>query len=67
MKIELLREWMGNKKGAVLDLIDRAAQDLIDRKTAKPYMPSRTRKKLGKKDVDKINKGLEQLQKGEHS
>lgn len=55
MKIELLRKWMGHPRRAVLNLSDRTAQDLIDRKTAKPYIP----KKLGKKDVDKVNKGLE--------
>lgn len=54
LKVELLREWMGHKRRAVLTLSDRTAQDLIDRKTARPYAP----KKLGKKDVDKVNKGL---------
>lgn len=39
---------MGHKRRAVLTLSDRAAQDLIDRKTAKPYKPR-------KKNVDKTN------------
>ena len=43
MKIELLHEWLGNRKRAVLDLTDRAARDLIDRKTAKPYKAPRKR------------------------
>jgi len=34
---------MGNRKGAVLDLVDRAAQDLIDRKIAKPFKAPRKR------------------------
>jgi len=37
LKIKFLREWLGNRRGAVLDVLDRAAQELIDRKIAKPY------------------------------
>jgi len=45
LKIKLLQEWLGNKKGAVLDLIDRAAQDLIARKIAKPFEKATPRKR----------------------
>jgi hypothetical protein len=34
MKIVLKAEWMGNRKGASLDLVDRIAEDLIKRGTA---------------------------------
>jgi len=49
LQIELLRKWMGHPKKAVLNLSDRAAQDLIDRKTAKPY------KEPAKKNVRKTD------------
>lgn len=41
MKIILLTEWMGNKKGAVLDLVDFYAKELIRRGSAKPYTAPR--------------------------
>jgi hypothetical protein len=34
MKIVLKAEWMGNRKGASLDLVDRIEEDLIRRGTA---------------------------------
>lgn len=45
MKIELLVEWMGNRKGAILDLVEQAAQDLIRRKIAKSYKEKDHRKR----------------------
>ena len=34
MKIKLLHDWMGNKAGATLDIVDRVADDLITRGAA---------------------------------
>jgi hypothetical protein len=34
MKITLKAEWMGNRKGASLDLVDKMAEELIRRGTA---------------------------------
>ncbi len=51
---------MGHKRRAVLNLSDRAAQDLIDRKTAKPY------KEPVKKNVRKASEGLSLVLEGEH-
>ena len=37
MKIKLTCDWMGNRKGAVLDLVPTAANQLINRKVAEIY------------------------------
>jgi len=48
MKIRLLHDWMGNRKGTWVDLVDRVAQELIERGTAvKP-------KKMGRPPRDKM-------------
>jgi len=51
MKIELLKEWMGNAvNGRPLDLLDWKAKELISRGTARRYKPKKKQVKAAPRD-----------------
>ena len=61
MKVRLKHEWLGNREGEVLDLIEPAARALIERETAEGVSqdmpPASLRGKIMRSPNDKMSRG----------